>query len=126
MNNQRQACFPCSLDLFNKNFNLYVFRTVIVVIIQTAFADSNDFLMRSFGNKVLRSDIRIFRRIMRMYTDRRINERIFFGNFQLLIQFVNIVSRIQHGSHAILARPGQHILKIFFKIVKIQMTMTVY
>ena len=44
MDNYRQICQFCGLDVAAKTLELSIVRRFLIVVVQTAFADGNDFL----------------------------------------------------------------------------------
>ena len=111
--------------MLGKHFALVFLPAVIVVIIQTAFADGNDFLVSAFLRQLGRRHLGKLVGVVRMNPDRGIDKRIFFRQFQLLVQSVYAVAGVQCRGNAVFLHPQDNFIHILFKIVIIQMAVAV-
>ena len=73
MDDQRQAGLARGGDMGAKSALLRIARAVVVVIIEPRFADRDDFRVPRMGDQIVRRDVQLFVRIMRMRADRAKN-----------------------------------------------------
>src|SRR5690606_21015334 len=99
MDLQRQAGFACSRNMPAKTFGLPMCTGVLVEIVEARLADRNTFWMRGKPDNLLRGDIQLLVRIVRMCADRTVNIIMGFRDGPDAIKVTDTRGDRHHGRH---------------------------
>ena len=120
MHDQRQAAVARGGDMGAENLRLHVARAVIVMKIESAFADADHLrLLRQF-QQVARGQVRVFARLMRMRAHRRPDIAVRLGQRVNRVEIRDAVADIQHQPNARLTRTRDDRLAVLIELRRMQ------
>ena len=126
VNDERQACLARGSDVGAEAALLRFARAVLVIIIETRFADADDFWMLGKFNEARGVGVRFGRGFMGMDADGAIDIGEAFGDGETPVEFADLRRNRHHQADARLARARDNLIDFGSEVGEIEMTMAVY